>query len=81
MAGLLDFQSKLPGLLQDDNFRLGLSLLAAAGPSATPLSAGQRIQQGLLAFQQQKDSEEDRRLKHEWTQAQIGEHQVKVNQQ
>ena len=64
MAELFDFQSKLPGLLQDDGFRLGLSLLAAAGPSATPLSAGQRIQQGLMAFQQQKDAEEDRKLKH-----------------
>ena len=78
MAGLLDFQSKLPGLLQDDNFRLGLQLLAAAGPSATPMSAGQRIQQGLMAFQQQKDAEEDRKLKREWQQAQIGGQQAKA---
>lgn len=81
MAGLLDFQSKLPGLLQDDGFRLGLSLLAAAGPSATPMSAGQRIQQGLMAFQQQKDSEADRALKTRLLEAQIGEHQAKANQQ
>lgn len=79
--GLLDFQNKLPGLLQDDGFRLGLSLLAAAGPSATPMSAGQRIQQGLMAFQQQKDSEEDRKLKREWQQAQIGGQQAKAAQQ
>lgn len=79
--GLLDFQSKLPGLLQDDNFRLGLSLLAAAGPSATPMSAGQRIQQGLLSFQQQKDGEADRQLKTRLLEAQIGEHQAKATQQ
>ncbi len=79
--GLLDFQNKLPGLLQDDNFRMGLQLLAAAGPSATPMSAGQRIQQGLMAFQQQKDAEEDRKLKREWTQAQIGGQQAKAAQQ
>lgn len=79
--GLLDFQSKLPGLLQDDNFRMGLSLLAAAGPSTMPLSAGQRIQQGLLSFQQQKDSEADRQLKTRLLEAQIGEHQAKATQQ
>lgn len=79
--GLLDFQSKLPGLLQDDNFRMGLSLLAAAGPSATPMSAGQRIQQGLLSFQQQKDGEADRQLKTRLLEAQIGEHQAKATQQ
>lgn len=81
MAGLLDFQSKLPGLLQDDGFRLGLSLLAAAGPSATPMSAGQRIQQGLLAFQQQKEAETDQQLKRRMLEAQIGEHQAKANKQ
>lgn len=79
--GLLDFQSKLPGLLQDDGFRMGLSLLAAAGPSATPMSAGQRIQQGLLSFQQQKNADEDRKLKHEWQQAQISGQQAKAAQQ
>lgn len=81
MAGLLDFQSKLPGLLQDDGFRLGLSLLAAAGPSATPMSAGQRIQQGLLAFQQQKEAETDQQLKRRMLEAQISGQQAKAAQQ
>lgn len=60
--GLLDF-------LNSDESRLGLGLLAAAGPSATPMSAGQRIQ---AAFQGM-DAQKLEKLKSSLIQSQIDE--------
>lgn len=47
MAGLLDF-------LNTDDGRLGLSLLAAAGPSAQPMGFGQRLQGAMGSFDEYK---------------------------
>jgi hypothetical protein len=47
MAGLLD-------LFNSDDGRLGLSLLAAAGPSATPMGFGQRLQGAMGSFDDYK---------------------------
>lgn len=68
----------LQSLFNDDGFKLGLSLLAAAGPSATPMSAGQRIQAGLLGYQQQKEAAEDRKMKAMLLQAQVEETQAQA---
>lgn len=65
MAGPFDF-------LNSDDPMLGLSLLAAAGPSAVPQSPFQRIYGGLLGFQQQKQAQEDRAMKKRFMDAQIG---------
>lgn len=47
MAGVLDF-------LNTDDGRLGLSLLAAAGPSMAPVGIGQRLQAGMAGFDDYK---------------------------
>lgn len=44
----------LGGLLDSDGARLGISLLAAAGPSLTPVGFGQRLQAGMGAFDDYK---------------------------
>jgi len=49
MAGILDF------LMTDPQAQMGIGLLAAGGPSTTPMSVGQRVQaamQGMTAQQQ-----------------------------
>ena len=61
MAGLLDF-------LNTDEGRIGLGLLAAAGPSMAPMGVGQRLQMGLQYAQDQKQND----LKRQYMQAQMG---------
>lgn len=73
MAGLLD-------VLNSDEGRMALGLLSAAGPSATPMSFGQRLQGAmgqhdayLQAKKQQQAAEEERALRmqmHQFQQAQ-----------
>ncbi len=62
MPGLLDF-------LQTPDAQFGLGLLAAAGPSTQPMSAGQRVAAALQGVQAQKDAE----LKRQYVQSQIAE--------
>jgi len=54
MAGLLD-------ILDSDQGRLGIGLLAAAGPSATPMGFGQRLAQGVGYVQAQGDAADKRK--------------------
>lgn len=54
--GLLD-------ILDSDQGRLGVGLLAAAGPSLTPMGFGQRLQQGLGYVQQQRDADMQAKLR------------------
>jgi hypothetical protein len=73
MAGLLD-------VLNSDEGRMALGLLSAAGPQATPMSFGQRLQGAmgqqdayLQAKKQQQAAEEERALRmqmHQFQQAQ-----------
>lgn len=49
------------GLLDNDGAMLGLSLLAAAGPSATPMSFGQRLYGALQQDQARRNDAEDRK--------------------
>jgi len=67
MAGLLD-------ILDSDQGRLGIGLLAAAGPSATPMGLGQRLAQGIGYVQDRKDADLSRLLK----QAQLGDIQAQA---
>lgn len=67
MAGLLD-------ILDSDQGRLGVGLLAAAGPSATPMGFGQRLAQGLGYVKEQKDADLARLVK----QAQLGDIQAQA---
>lgn len=62
--GLLD-------AIDSDEFRFGLGLLAAGGPSAVPMSLGQRFAGAVGQFRAQKSEEEDRALKKMLAQAQI----------
>ena len=56
MAGLLE-------ALNSDEGMQALGLLAAAGPSATPMSFGQRLFGAMQQSQSMKKAEEDRKLK------------------
>ncbi|MGJ7500066.1 hypothetical protein ACSFBF_06875 [Variovorax sp. ZT5P49] len=56
MAGLLDF-------LSTDDAQLGLGLLAAGGPSTTPMDFGQRIAAGVGQAMAAKDAGLNRKLK------------------
>ena len=60
--GLLDF-------LDTDEARLGVGLLAAAGPTPQPMSFGQRLAMATQGLQAQKDAD----LKRQFVQSQIGE--------
>jgi hypothetical protein len=62
MAGLLDF-------LTTDDAQLGLGLMAASGPSTTPMSLGQRIAVGV----QQAQASKDGRLRNKLLESQIAE--------
>jgi len=62
MAGLLDF-------LSTDDAQLGLGLLAAGGPTTTPMSFGQRIAAGVGQAQAAKDG----RLRNKLLESQIAE--------
>ena len=64
MAGLLDF-------LDTPDGRLGLGLLAAAGPSMQPMSFGQRLAGGMQAFREQQAAEQDRALRRQFMDAQM----------
>lgn len=56
MPGLLDLLAS-----DDPSMRMGLGLLAAAGPQAQPMSFGQRLAGAVGQFQQQKQQDEERR--------------------
>ena len=78
--GLLD-------ALQSPDGQLGLGLLAAAGPSATPMSFGQRLSGAMQQFQAAKIAEEERRqkaamqaLQARLIESQIGETQAQALQ-
>ena len=78
--GLLD-------ALQSPDGQLGLGLLAAAGPSATPMSFGQRLSGAMQQFQAAKIAEEERRqkaamqaLQAKLIESQIGETQAQALQ-
>ena len=62
MAGLLDF-------LDTPDGQLGIGLLAAAGPSMSPMGFGQRLAQGLQYVQEQKQNA----LRSRYLNAQIDE--------
>ena len=62
MAGLLDF-------MNTDDAQLGLGLLAAGGPTTTPMSFGQRIAAGV----QQAQASKDGRLRNKLLESQIAE--------
>ena len=62
MAGLLDFLSTPEG-------RLGMGLLAAAGPSERPLSFGQRLQMGM----QTADDSNNQLMRQKLMQSQVDE--------
>lgn len=66
MAGLLDF-------LGTDDAKLGIALLSAGGYSPTPVSFGQRLGGALQNFQAQQTASEDRAMKKQLLQSQIGE--------
>ena len=78
--GLLD-------ALQSPEAQLGLGLLSAAGPSAVPMSFGQRLGGAMQQFQAAKIAEEERRqkaamqaLQAQLINAQIGETQAQAKQ-
>lgn len=78
--GLLD-------VFNDPNAQMGLGLLAAAGPSATPMSFGQRLQGVMQQMQAQKIAEEERKqkaamqsLQARLIESQIGETQAQAQQ-
>lgn len=62
MPGLLDF-------LNADDAQLGVGLLAAGGPSATPMGFGQRLAAGVAQAQASKDG----RLRNKLLESQIAE--------
>lgn len=66
--GLLDF-------LNTDESRLGMGLLAAAGPSATPMSFGQRLQGAMSDIEAQKLQ----KMRGGLLQSQIDENTAQVN--
>lgn len=81
--GLLD------GLLaaNDGEGLLGLHLLAAAGPRATPASFGQRLFDGMMGYRADRHAQEDRQqraqmqgLRTELLRAQIGDTQAQAQQ-
>ncbi len=65
MAGLLDF-------LDSPDAQLGLGLLAAGGPSMKPMSFGQRLAGAMQGVQAQRAAAEERALKKQLIEAQIG---------
>lgn len=64
--GLLD-------AFNSDDGKLGLALLAASGPSMTPMNTAQRIAGAFSTYQAQKESEAERLLKQKYLQSQIDE--------
>lgn len=63
MAGLLDF-------LDSDQARLGMGLLAAAGPTMEPTSFGQRLFGAMQMYRGGKQADEERALKKALVEAQ-----------
>lgn len=74
MAGPLDF-------LTSDDAQMGLAMLAAGGPSTTPMSFGQRLASGAQQAQAMKDARAERTLKQLLTNAQIQHLQAETAQQ
>lgn len=72
MAGPLDF-------LTSDDAQMGLAMLAAAGPTATPMSFGQRLAGGMQQAQAQSQAREDRKLKALLMQAQVAQANAEVS--
>lgn len=64
MAGLLDF-------LDTDQGRVGLGLLAAAGPTMQPMSFGQRLAGAMQGLREERVGEADRRLRQQLVEAQL----------
>ncbi len=64
MAGLLD-------VLNSDEGMQALGLLAAAGPSPTPMSFGQRLFGAMQQDQARRSATEERKLKQQFMQAQM----------
>jgi hypothetical protein len=64
MAGLLD-------ALQSDEGQMALGLLAAAGPSATPMSFGQRLYGAMQQDQARRSEAEDRKMRQQMQQLQM----------
>lgn len=71
MAGPLDF-------LTSDDAQMGLAMLAAAGPTATPMSFGQRLAGGMQQAAQTRSAREDRLFKQQLMQSQIAENQAQA---
>lgn len=67
--GLLD------EVLNSDQGRLGLGLLAAAGPSFEPMSIGQRLFGAMNMYRGQKTADEDRLLRKSLIEAQTANYQ------
>jgi len=66
--GLLDF-------LNTDEGRLGMGLLAAAGPTMAPMSFGQRLAGAMQGVREERAADEDRKLRTQLIGAQIGSYQ------
>lgn len=73
MPGLLD-------ILNSDQGRTALGLLAAAGPSAVPQSFGQRLMGGLLQAQAMGQQQEDREAAAKLRAMQLEQHQMALQQ-
>ena len=73
MPGLLD-------ILNSDQGRTALGLLAAAGPSAVPQSFGQRLMGGLLQAQAMGQQQEDREAQKRMREMQLQQHQMMLAQ-
>ena len=71
--GLLD-------AFEDPGVQLGLGLLAAGGPSAVPMSPGQRIAGAFQQFRQQRAEEEQRKMMQAYREAQIAQMKEAVEQ-
>lgn len=70
--GLLDlFGGQQQGLLGDPLMGMAQGLLAASGPSATPISFGQALGQGFKQMNENQESQMDRQLKYMLLQAQM----------
>ena len=68
MAGLLDF-------LNTDEGRLGLGLLAAAGPRSDGMGAGGRIQEAFAGA----DARKRAKAEDEWKQMQMEEQRAQIS--
>jgi hypothetical protein len=72
MAGLLD-------ILNSDEGRMALGLLSAAGPQATPMSFGQRLQGAMGQQDAYLQAKKQRVMQEQLMAAQIAEHKAKAD--